>query len=157
MYILDYALNAKYELEYYKEKVPFNITNEYDYDYDSLQANMNPEIEITIKITPAYLDNKTFSEKFFIYDYRTYTPASKPFKIKKKISNLDFFVVRKCENDYCSDVQRNDFVNILNFEIVYPGFYLNHEDFNNLIVRKDFSVKGFFYFSKITLDWKNIK
>ena len=71
MYILDYALNAKYELEYYKETVPFNITNEYEYDYDSLPANMNPEIEITIKITPAYLDNKTFSEKFFIYNYRT--------------------------------------------------------------------------------------
>ena len=154
MFILDYALNAKFELEYYKETVPVSISNKYD--FDSLDAKLNPEIEITIKITPEYLDIKTFNEKFFIFDYKTFTSVSKPIKIKNKISNLNFLVLRKCDNDDCSDVQR-DLENLLNFEIVYPGFHLNHEDFNNPIVKKDLSVKGFFYFSRSTLYWKNIK
>ena len=49
VYILDYCLNVKYELEYYKEAQPLNLSDDLSsYDFKAF----NPEINISIKFSP---------------------------------------------------------------------------------------------------------
>ena len=148
-YILDYCMNVKYEIEYYKEINPSILTG-LNKEVDS---KLNPEKDFTFHFNE-------FNEKF-TFQFGGQNFHNNSFTIKSKISTLEIRILYKCNYydnfDNCT-VNLNDTVPNYNYSINYSSFYIDHNNFENPFQEQNIKIENrFSLYSIINFYWKNIK
>ena len=138
-YIVDYALNDKYEIEYLKI---INQTNPEDLDGMQKDPNFNPTIKFKMSVTnPTNEISKKFM--FFYYEGDGYYTGKKgkyiyhhdtnttslDYYINSSVSNLNLYLTYYCGNDpNCGiDETKNQ---LISFEFEVPVAWIHHDSPN---------------------------
>ena len=148
-YILDYCMNVKYEIEYYKEINPSILTG-LNKEVDS---KLNPEKDFTFHFNE-------FNEKF-TFQFGSQYFHNNSFTIKSKISTLEIRILYKCnyydKYENCT-VNLNDTIPNYKYSINYSSFYIDHNNFENPFQEQNIKIENrFSLYSIINFYWKNIK
>ena len=130
IFILNYALDDKYIIEYSFYKDFENAKNVYNINED-----LNPQLNFSfnfIKITPDF--DQVEADEFYIVD-NTFNFLDINSPISSTPSNMSFLIIHLCFLD-CSEEINNDtnFAYILN--ISYSGYKIDHQN-NNIPLRRN--------------------
>ena len=148
-YILDYYINAKYEIEYYKEINLIISTNKY-----TKEPKLNPEKDFTF-----HFEGEKINEKFVFWSNGG-NQYNNTFTIKSKVSDFEIWMLYKCKYydtyDKCT-VNLNDTISQNKFTINYSSFYIDHNNFKNPFQKQNLKIeRNFSFYSNISFYWKNI-
>ena len=153
-YILDYAYNDKYTVEY---------SRHYNYTQNTQHAHLDPTIDIDISFKFRILNHERdeLPEENFAIIYRE-APIKQNEFIKSKLHDLyNLRIYYKCEDKNCEPKIKTKFFIL---EIEYSGFELYHQNDTHpplqmnenktFIYRENFN---FYYSSSIFLNWEAVK
>ena len=167
IFILDYALNPKYEIEYLLIK---NLTyNPLDEKYfEELQElykdpYINPKIKFNIEFLDMKLNNASERYQILIREGgKNFTKIERNTWFYKKVSEMYFLIIYNCSdlNSSNCEITENDQTSGFNLMIQYDGCKIEHQD-NNSPIQKEINTLNYGFTiektSLIDIQWEVIK
>ena len=167
IFILDYALNPKYEIEYLLIK---NLTyNPLDEKYfEELQelykdSYINPKIKFNIEFLDMKLNNASERYQILIREGgKNFTKIERNTWFYKKVSEMYFLIIYNCSdlNSSNCEITENDQTSGFNLMIQYDGCKIEHQD-NNSPIQKEINTLNYGFTiektSLIDIQWEVIQ
>ena len=153
-YIYDYIVNPKYVFSYTYDQLKDDLD-----ENDAINnSNFNPTLQINFRLYNSYAEKINFSN-FLVTDYKL-NPIS---EFNRRVSNLTFQILYKCENESFCEIREEDKSNSNFYQLmlIYNGSLLDHQNSESPIKECILHHTFHFVFNEEIrvsyLNWKTIK
>ena len=152
LYIYDFMLNEKYEIEYLKYYSPISKEKREELDSD---PKLNPQLTFILDGTD-YIKNN-YSSNFAFYDYTSgkYYDSPNNVNISQNVSSFNLELVYKCKNYDDNECSLREEDKIISYYETYFGFYFGHPTFILDHSKPDPFERGHTSYSNYLFDFNN--
>ena len=163
-YIIDYKKSNKYVIQSFSH---FNFRNEEKIRERNKDILYNPYITFKLDLSSYIYDEDFLVNKFKLFNAHNNSFLNRNTSFTERVSDFDLEIYYECESPNCSDFDEllKNFSSNFYLNLEYDGFYLDHQNKVNPIIKKtddnNYTFKEYYklnlnYITSIDIQWKNI-